>query len=84
MRYSLQPVRVATGFDEEGMLLFDDKRRPVAALTDPGDHYGGVSGHWYLETGYGPLDGLNPPPTPPWTPLRIGSPSASPIELDQG
>lgn len=65
MTLTLQSVQVATGSDEEGMLLFDDKQRLVAVLTHLGEQYGRVSGHWYLETGYGPLDGLNPAPTPP-------------------
>ena len=33
MSLSLQPVRVATGFDEEGMLVFDGDQRLVAVLT---------------------------------------------------
>jgi hypothetical protein len=33
MSYSLQPVRVATGFDEEGMLVLDEEQRLVAVLV---------------------------------------------------
>ena len=61
MTFTLQSVRVATGSDEEGMLVFDGHQRLVAVLTHLGDHYGRVSGHWYLETGYGRLDGRNHP-----------------------
>jgi hypothetical protein len=61
MSFTLQSVRVATGSDEEGMLVFDGKQRLVAVLTHLGDQYDGVSGYWYLETGYGRLDGPNHP-----------------------
>jgi hypothetical protein len=27
MSYSLQPMRVATGFDEEGMMVLDERQR---------------------------------------------------------
>ena len=33
MSLTLQPVRVATGSDEEGMLVFDREQRLVAVLT---------------------------------------------------
>lgn len=33
MSLTLQPVRVGTGSDEEGMLVFDDDQRLVAVLT---------------------------------------------------
>jgi hypothetical protein len=61
MSLTLQPVRVATGSDEEGMLVFDGKQRLVAVLTHLGDQYGDVSGHWYLEAGFGLLSGLDHP-----------------------
>jgi hypothetical protein len=60
MSLSLQPVRVGTGSDEEGMLVFDDERL-VAVLTHLGDQYGEVSGHWYLEAKFALLDGLDHP-----------------------
>jgi hypothetical protein len=44
---TLQPVRVGTGSDEEGMLVFDGDQRLVAVLTHLSDQYGDVSGHWY-------------------------------------
>jgi hypothetical protein len=33
MSLSLQPVRVGTGSDEEGMLVFDDDQRLMAVLV---------------------------------------------------
>ncbi len=33
MTCTLQPVRVATGFDEEGMLIFDREQRLIAVLV---------------------------------------------------
>jgi hypothetical protein len=61
MSLTLQPVRVGTGSDEEGMLVFDDDQRLVAELTHLGDQYGEVSGHWYMEAKFGLLDGLDYP-----------------------
>ena len=61
MILTLQSVRVATGSDEEGMLVFDGAHRLVAVLTHLGDQYGDVSGHWYLEAKFGLLDGLDHP-----------------------
>jgi hypothetical protein len=61
MSLTLQPVRVGTGSDEEGMLVFDDDQRLVAVLTHLGDQYDSVSGHWYLEAKFGLLDGLDHP-----------------------
>jgi hypothetical protein len=61
MTLTLQPVRVGNGSDEEGMLVFNGGHRLVAVLTHLGDQYDRVSGHWYLETGFGRLDGPNHP-----------------------
>jgi hypothetical protein len=61
MTLVLQPVRVANGVDEEGMLVFDAQQRLVAILTHLGDQYDGQSGHWYLEAGFGRLEGLDHP-----------------------
>ena len=61
MTLTLQPVRVGNGSDEEGMLVFNGGQRLVAVLTHLGDQYDSVSGHWYLETGYGGLEGLGHP-----------------------
>jgi hypothetical protein len=61
MTFTLQSVRVATGSDEEGMLVFDNDQRLVAVLTHLSDQYGDVSGHWYLEAKFALLDGLDHP-----------------------
>ena len=61
MSLTLQSVRVGTGSDEEGLLVFDADQRLMAVLTHLGDQYGEVSGHWYLEAKFDLLDGLNHP-----------------------
>ncbi len=61
MTFTLQPVQVGNGSDEEGMLVFDGQQRLVAVLTHLGEQYDGVSGHWYLEAGFGRLDGADQP-----------------------
>ena len=57
MMFTLRPVRVGNGSDEEGLLVFTDEQRLVAVLTHLSDQYEGVTGDWYLEAGFGPLDG---------------------------
>ena len=54
MTFRLQPVRVATGLDEDGMLVFAEDRL-VAVLVQLSDAHEdlGVAGHWFLESGYG-------------------------------
>ena len=64
MSFMLQPVRVGNGSNEEGLLVFNGQQRLVAVLTHLGDQYDGVSGHWYLEAGFGRLDGPNHPTFP--------------------
>ncbi len=61
MTLTLQPVRVGNGSDEEGLLVFDGEQRLVAVLTHLGEQYDGLSGHWYLEAGFGRLDGPDHP-----------------------
>ena len=61
MTLTLQPVRIATGFEEEGMLVFDDEQRLVAIPTHLSDQYDGASGHWFLEAGFGRLEGKDHP-----------------------
>jgi hypothetical protein len=61
MTLRLQPVRVATGFEEEGMLVFDDEQRLVAVLTHLSDQYDAASGHWFVEAGFGRLSGKDHP-----------------------
>ena len=55
---TLRPVRVATGSDEEGMLVFAEDRL-VAVLVRLTDQHAdmGLAGQWFLETGYGVLGG---------------------------
>ena len=54
--FTLQSVQVATGTDEEGMLVFLDGRL-VAVLVQLSEVHEGLAGAWFLETGYGPLAG---------------------------
>ena len=61
MTLFLQSVRVATGSDEEGMLVFDEDHRLAAVLTRLSDQHDGLSGHWFLEAGFGRLDGPSHP-----------------------
>jgi hypothetical protein len=61
MSFTLQPARVGNGSDEEGMLVFNGEQRLVAVLTHLSDQYDDVSGHWYLEAGFGRLDGPSHP-----------------------
>jgi hypothetical protein len=61
MSLSLQPVRVATGFDEEGMLVLDEEQRLVAVLVRLSDENEVAPGQWYLEAGFGRLDGGSHP-----------------------
>ena len=55
MSISLQPVRVATGYDEDGLLVFSDDYL-VAVLVLLTDRHGEEAGKWFLETGYGRLN----------------------------
>ncbi len=57
MRFSLQAVRVATGSGEEGLLVLDGNHRLTAVLTRLTDQHDGVSERWFLEAGFGRLDG---------------------------
>jgi hypothetical protein len=61
MSLTFQPVRVGNDSDEEGMLVFDEDRRLLAVLTQLSDHHDGLSGHWYLEAGFGRLDKRDQP-----------------------
>jgi len=61
MTLSLQPMRVATGFDEEGMLVLDEEQRLVAVLVRLSDENEVAPGQWYLEAGFGRLDGGSHP-----------------------
>jgi hypothetical protein len=57
----LQPVRVNTGFEEEGVLVFDDEQRLVAVLVHLSDRHEVAPGQWFLEAGFGPLDDVSHP-----------------------
>ena len=61
MTLTFQPMQVATGFDEEGMLVLDEKQRLVAVLVRLLDGNEVAPGQWYLEAGFGGIDGTNHP-----------------------
>jgi hypothetical protein len=64
MSLTLQPTRVATGSDEEGLLVYADGRL-VAVLVHLSDENEVAAGDWYLEAGFGPrLDGPYHPTFP--------------------
>jgi hypothetical protein len=61
MTLILRPIRVATGFDEEGMLVLDEEQRLLAVLTHLSDEDEVAPGQWYMEAGFGRLDGIDHP-----------------------
>jgi len=61
MTFTLQPMRVATGFDEDGMMVIDEEQRLVAVLVRLSDENEIAPGQWYLEAGFGRIDGINHP-----------------------
>jgi hypothetical protein len=61
MTLTLQPIRVATGFDEEGMIVLDEKQRLLAVLVRLSDENEVAPGQWYLEAGFGQIDGIDHP-----------------------
>jgi hypothetical protein len=61
MTFTLQPIRVATGFDEEGMMVLDEQQRLLAVLVRLSDGNEVAPGQWYLEAGFGQIDGINHP-----------------------
>jgi len=61
MTLTLHPIRVATGFDEEGMMVLDERQRLVAVLVRLSDENEVAPGQWYLEAGFGRLDGITHP-----------------------
>lgn len=61
MTFTLQPIRVATGFDEEGMLVLDGEQRLVAVLVRLSDRNEVAPGRWYVEAKFGALEGLGHP-----------------------
>jgi len=61
MSFTLHPVRVATDFDEEGMLVLDEQQRLVAVLVSLSDENEVAPGQWYLKAGFGRIDGTSHP-----------------------
>ncbi|MFL5530431.1 MAG: hypothetical protein ACJ8BC_00405 [Gemmatimonadales bacterium] len=61
MILTLQPIRVATGFDEEGMMVLDEEQRLLAVLVRLSDGNEVAPGQWFVEAGFGPIDGINHP-----------------------
>jgi hypothetical protein len=61
MKLGFQPVIVDTNApDEEGRLVFANDRL-VAVLVRLSEEHGRKAGRWYLEQGFGKLEGLVPP-----------------------
>jgi hypothetical protein len=61
MSYSLQPVRVATGFDEEGMMVLDEEQQLFAVLVCLSADNEMAPGQWFVEAGFGRLGGGDHP-----------------------
>ena len=61
MSLTFQPVRVATSFDEEGMMVLDEEQRLLAVLVRLSDDNEVAPRQWYLEAGFGRLDGGSHP-----------------------
>ncbi|WP_201833682.1 hypothetical protein [Microvirga zambiensis] len=61
MTLTFQSVRVATEYDEEGMLVFNGNRRLVAVLTRLSEQNEIAPGQWFLEAGFGRLGGISHP-----------------------
>jgi hypothetical protein len=61
MSLTLQPIRVATGFDEEGVLVLDEEQRLVAVLVRLSDTNEVAPGQWYVEAKFDVLEGLGHP-----------------------
>ena len=61
MSLRLQPVRVETGsHDTVSQLVFADDFL-VAVLVQLSDEHGDDAGMWFLEAGFGPVDGPDQP-----------------------
>ena len=61
MTLTLHPIRVATGFDEDGMMVLDGEQRLTAVLVRLADDNEGAPGHWDLEASFGQIDGVSHP-----------------------
>ena len=62
MTLRLQPVHVATGADEDGHLVFAADRL-VAVLVRLSALHDEMAGQWFLEAGFGRVDGGPSHPT---------------------
>jgi hypothetical protein len=78
MKLGFQPVTVETNApDEEGRLVFANNRL-VAVLVRLSHEHGRKAGRWYLEHGFGKLEGLVAPifadldEAQDWVAQRIG------------
>ena len=60
MTLTTKPVRVSTGADEDGRLVFSDDRL-VAILVRLSDQHEIAPGQWFYEAGFGSLDGPHHP-----------------------
>lgn len=61
MSLTLQPVCVGNGSDEEGLLVFDNEQQLVAVLSHLSEDNEAAPGQWYLEAGFGRIDGTSHP-----------------------
>ncbi len=61
MSFSLQPIRVATGFEEEGVLVLDEEQRLVAVLVHLSDMNEVAAGQWVPGGRLWPLGRRKPP-----------------------
>ena len=61
MTLTFQPMRVATGFEEEGTLVLDEDQRLLAVLVRFSDENEIAPRQWYVEAGFGRLDGKDHP-----------------------
>jgi hypothetical protein len=61
MSLTLQPIRVATSFDEDGIMILDAEQRLVAVLVGLADDNEVAPAQWHLEAGFGQFDGVNHP-----------------------
>lgn len=62
MKVTFTPVRVDVPGGDDGLLVFADERLS-AVLTRLGSDHDEQSAHWFLEAGFGRLDGRPQHPT---------------------
>ena len=63
MPLTFQSIRVGVGDDGEGRLVYADGAL-AAVLVQLGPIHGARTGWWFLEAGFGRLDGPSPPAFP--------------------